>query len=163
MQSAYHNVPTVDDVMQSAGREFAASEVDYQASDTAAEFSLNIEKAYPKEAGIETWRRRLRLDRENNEVQILDRYALRKPARKITLTLMTPHAVRRGPAGEIAFGGVKVVYDPKLLSPVVDEIKLEDARLQSTWGERMYRILLTAENPPDRGEFHVRVLPAKVS
>ena len=30
MQSAYHNCPTIDGVMQAAGREFAASDVKYQ-------------------------------------------------------------------------------------------------------------------------------------
>ena len=36
MQSAYHNLPTIDGVMQSAGRQFAASAVEYHADDRAA-------------------------------------------------------------------------------------------------------------------------------
>jgi hypothetical protein len=158
MQSAYHNLPTVDGVMQGAGREFAATDVGYEADDRAAEFALNIEKAFPAEAGIENWRRRLRLDRAKNEVLIADRYSLAKPAKKITLTLMTPCAVKPGPSGEIAIGDVKVVYDGNAMAPVVEEIRLEDSRLRSTWGERMYRVLLVAENPPARGEFNVRIV-----
>ena len=131
--------------------------VSHRADDKGVEFSLDIGKAYPEEAGVESWRRRLRLDRENNEVRILDRYALRKPARKITLTLMTPHAVQRAAAGELRFGGVVVMHDPKALSANVDEIQVEDMRLRGIWGERMYRILLVAENPPAKGEFEVRV------
>src|SRR5579872_3323382 len=56
MQSAYHNCPTIDGVMQAAGRQFAASEVAYQAGDAKAEFRLNLAKAYPKEANLETWK-----------------------------------------------------------------------------------------------------------
>ena len=37
MQSAYHNCPTIDGVMQSAGPQFAATEVSYHADDHAAE------------------------------------------------------------------------------------------------------------------------------
>jgi hypothetical protein len=39
---------------------------------------------------------------------------------------------------------------------VVEEIRLEDARLRSTWGERLYRILLRAANPAPRARFATR-------
>ena len=163
MQSAYHNLPTIDGVMQMPGRQFAASAVSHHTDDTAVEFDLDISRTYPEEAGIESWQRRLRLDREHNEVQILDRYALRKPAKKITLSLMTPHPVASDKPGRLRFGGVTVIHDTQALSAVVDEIKLEDARLRGIWGERMFRILLVAENPPARGEFNVRVTQTRAS
>jgi hypothetical protein len=50
MQSAYHNCPTIDGVMQSAGRRFAASDVRYHADNNTAEFHLNIATACPPEA-----------------------------------------------------------------------------------------------------------------
>ena len=159
MQSAYHNLPTVDGVMQHEGRQFAASKVRYHAEDAFAEFELNIEKAYPEEANIEYWRRRLRLDRAANEVEVLDRYSLRKPARKITLTLMTPCEVKRDTPGRLTLGPVQVLYEAGSLSPVVEEIKLAgDERLRGSWGDRLYRVLLVAENPPERGEWRVRIV-----
>jgi len=158
MQSAYHNLPTIDGVMQAAGRQFAASEVQYRADDASAEIGLNLEKAYPEEANLEFWRRRLSLDRARNEIQILDRYSLKKPARKITLTLMTPCHVERGPAGQLTLGTVQVLYDADALAPVVEEIEIEDDRLRTNWGERLNRILLVAENPPARGEWKVLVV-----
>ena len=63
MQSAYHNCPTIDGVMQSAGRQFAATNVSYHADDRAAELHLNLAKAYPPEAHLAFWNRTLRLDR----------------------------------------------------------------------------------------------------
>jgi hypothetical protein len=163
MQSAYHNLPTVDGIMQSAGRQFAARSVTYHSDGAAAELNLDIAAAYPAEAGIESWRRTLRLDRENNEVRVEDRYSLRKRAAKITLTLMTPHAVRVVKPGEVSFGRVTVLHDAAALSATVDEIKIADSRLRGAWGERMYRVLLVAENPPASGEFKVRVVEARAS
>ena len=153
MQSAYHNLPTIGDVMQSAGRKFQATNVAYRADDRMAEFSLNIEQAYPPEAGLDSWRRTLRLDRSKNEIEIRDRYALKKPAGKITLTLMTPHK----PGADLSLGKVKVAI-PEGLKPTVEEINVEDGRLRSSWGERLYRILLVADHPPATGEWAVRII-----
>ena len=49
MQSAYHNLPTVNGYMQEAGRQFAASQVRYHADDTVAELQLDLAPAYPNQ------------------------------------------------------------------------------------------------------------------
>src|ERR1019366_3029596 len=90
MQSVYHNCPTVDGVMQSAGRKFAASDVTCHADDHAAELRMNIAKVYPPEAQMAVWNRRMRLDRKANAIEIVDDYELTQAAKVITLTLMTP-------------------------------------------------------------------------
>ena len=161
MQSAYHNCPTVDGVMQAAGREFAASDVSYHADDSAAEVRLNIATAYPKEAHIESWKRALRLDREKNQVTLVDDYALAKTAKVITLTLMTPCAVTKDGEGKLSLAAgsdtVRIDYDARVFTPVIEEIQLEDHKLRSEWGERLFRILLRAENPPPRATWTTRV------
>jgi hypothetical protein len=86
MQSAFHNCPTIDGVMQSAGRQYAAVDVSHK----PGELRMNIAKAYPKEANLESWYRKLTLNREANEIEVEDDYELSKPAKEITLTLMTP-------------------------------------------------------------------------
>ena len=158
MQSAYHNLPTIDGVMQSPGRQFASSGVAYRPGDGAVEFALDIAGAYPPEADIETWQRSIRFDRSANEIRILDGYKLKKPARKITLTLMTPCEVKPGGSGELDLGIARVLYDARALSHSVEEIRIEDGRLKSSWGDRMHRILLTAENPAPEGAWTVRVV-----
>jgi hypothetical protein len=161
MQSAYHNCPTIDGVMQSAGRQFAASEVSYRADDAAAQFQLNLAAAYPKEANLASWHRTLRLLRQRNEIELVDDYALRSPAKLVTLTLMTCCAVKQQAAGTLALGdAVKVLYDAAAFTPVVEEIRIEDARLHAAWGDRLYRILLRAGNPPQRGTWTTRIVPA---
>ncbi len=76
MQSAFHNCPTIGGVMQKAGRQYAASEVMHEVDDNAAQLAMNIERAYPPEAGLKSWRRTFRFDRGKNEIEIRDRYAL---------------------------------------------------------------------------------------
>jgi hypothetical protein len=158
MQSAFHNCPTIDGVMQSAGRQFRATDVAYHADDNAAEFRLNIASAYPKEANLERWNRTLRLLRGKNEIELVDDFSLKQAAREITLTLMTPCAVAQPSAGVLALANtVKVLYDPRTFTPAIEEIKLDDARLRSTWGERLFRILLRAANPKTQAVWTTRI------
>ncbi len=158
MQSAYHNLPAVDGVMQSAGRRFEATEVDCRIDERTAEFRLNIAKAYPPEAGIESWRRRFRFDRANNRIEIADAYSLSKPAGRITLTLMCANRPVEAESGLLKLeGNVNVRFDAAALKASIEEIPLKDAHLRNTWGERLWRVLLAAERPAQKGEFTVRV------
>ena len=163
MQSAYHNLPTIAGVMQPPGRNFAARGVRYRAGDDSVEFSLDIARAYPADAGLETWVRTLRLNRARGEVEIEERYALRKPANDIALTLMTPCTVAQGASGELMFTGpglrspVTIQYDASILTPKTEEIAIEDSRLRSAWGERLFRVLLVSSKPPRKAEWRLRV------
>jgi hypothetical protein len=158
MQSAYHNLPTIDGVMQRAGRSFEATEAAYRSDERTAEFRLNIAKAYPLEAGIDFWRRTLRLDRGRNEIEVADAYSLNKPAGRITLTLMSASKPVEGGGGLLRLGGnVAVRFDAGSLKSTIEEIPIKDRRLLGTWGERIWRILLVAERPPQKGQFTVRV------
>ena len=162
MQSVYHNCPTIDGVMQSAGRQFAASEVRYRADDTEAEFQLDLATAYPPEAHLNRWNRTLRFNRAKNEIALLDDYALRQSAQTITLTLMTPCVTSTATPGELSLAmqsgkPVRVYYDSGALVPAVEEIRLEDARLHASWGDRLFRILLRADHPPLRASWTTRI------
>jgi len=164
MQSAYHNLPTVNGVMQSAGRNFEATEVAYRAEEGAAELRLNIAKAYPPEAGLKAWRRTLRLDRAANVVEVRDRYALSQPSGQISMTLMCARRPVEQSPGRIALDGpplpsgpVRVEFDPRQLTPRIEEIAIEDNRLKHSWGERLYRLLLVAERAPQEGEWSIRI------
>jgi hypothetical protein len=162
MQSAYHNCPTIDGVMQSAGREFAATDVSYQADDRQAEIRLNLAKAYPPEAHLAAWKRTLRLDRVANTIEVVDDYQLTQAAKAITLTLMTPCAAQVQTAGEITLPmpsgqPVHVAYDGRVLHASVEEIPIEDSLLRRSWGERLYRVLLHANAPPLQSKWTLRI------
>jgi hypothetical protein len=165
MQSAYHNLPTIDGVMQSAGRRFAARDAVCRADDRSAQFTLEIAGAYPPEAGLGSWKRDLRLDRERNEVEVKDSFALIRNAGRVAQTLMTPWKAQKAEPGELLLetgplpsGRVRIAYDATMLSPEVEEMKIEDGRLRSSWGDRLYRILLTATSPANRGSWTLRIV-----
>ena len=163
MQSAYHNCPTIDGVMQSAGREFAARDVAYKSGDDAAEFRLDLAAAYAKDAHLATWNRLLRLERAKNQIELVDDYTLSRGAKTISLTLMTPCRVTRESPGRLSLAvadrsAVNILYDAAAFQPVIEEIRIEDARLRGSWGDRIYRILLRAENPPMRARWSTRFI-----
>ncbi len=69
MQSAYHNLPTINGAIQAPGPEFASLQASYEADDKAARLKLDIAKAYPPEANLKQWQRTITL-RRGREVQI---------------------------------------------------------------------------------------------
>ena len=154
MQSAYHNLPTINGVMQHEGREFAARDVRYHADDSAAELSLDIAGTYPEKAGVRSWKRTVRLER-GKVVQLTEDYSLSRREAELTLSLMTPCAVELKAGGRISLTGksgsgeqyaVELKYDASKLAPKVEKIALDDNRLQASWGESLNRIVLSAVN-----------------
>jgi len=152
MQSAYHNLPTINGVMQKDGREFAASDVNYTSGRSFAELSLDIAGAYPAEAGVGSWKRTIRLNR-GREVRVKDDYQLTRLDGGLTLSLITPCTVTLEEPGRITLketnpGGepfsLRVFYEAGKLTAEVENITLEDSRLKSAWGEYLSRIVLRA-------------------
>jgi hypothetical protein len=159
MQSAFHNCPTIGGVMQNPGRQFAASEVTHEVEDDAAQLGMNIEHAYPPEAGLKSWRRTFRFDRAKGEIEVRDRYALSKAAGDITLTLMSPCKAVESAPGELSLqpAGVKVSFDAKSFRMTTEEIAITDGKLQSSWGNKLYRVLLKCEKPPMEADWRMRI------
>jgi hypothetical protein len=157
MQSAYHNLPTINGVMQGAGRQYAARDVGFTSDDAAAEFAAEIAAAYPKDARVQGWRRAIRLDRARNEVAVTDRYALEAPG-KIEMSLMTPCVVRQEGGGLVFEGRAKLaITGPAAPAIHVEDIPIKDARLRGSWGTMLRRVLLTWEKAPAAGEIVMRV------
>ena len=162
MQSAFHNCPTIGGVMQQPGRQYAASEVTHEVDDAGARLGMNIEHAYPPEAGLKSWRRTFQMDRAKGEIEIRDRYALSKATGEITLTLMSPCRAVESAAGELTLqpAGVKISYDAKAFRAVVEDIAITDGRLRTSWGDKLYRVLLKCDKPAMEADWRmlVRVL-----
>jgi hypothetical protein len=88
MQSAYHNLPTINGLMQKDGREFSASDINYRADKNTVFFGLDISRAYPPEAAVKSWRRDIVFER-GKEVAIRDRYVLKEAKKELELSLMS--------------------------------------------------------------------------
>ena len=166
MQSAFHNLPTINGTMQQNGREYRAADVNCSRDENKVKFSQDISKAYPDEASIKSWRRSIVLNRGENVI-IHDRYELGKVTQNLQLTLMTWRRPEMGREGIIELKNpedirdikpVTVRYDKNKFRADLETIPLKDDRLQSSWGEKLYRILLTAKEKSLKDEFSIRIM-----
>ena len=90
MRSEYHNLPIIGGLGQSPGRESRAENVVCRLEEDFAELSLDIGGAYPKEAGIRSWNRLIRLDRAGGgRVRVCEDFTLENPS-AVVFVLMTP-------------------------------------------------------------------------
>jgi hypothetical protein len=165
--SDYHNTPTVNGKTQLPGQKYKASQVRYQAGRGFAEFSLDIAQSYPAEAGINSWRRTLRLNRGKN-IQVADHISLQK-AQALTQHLMTCYPAEVTKPGELVIhykpqqGQARdfvIRYNARQMQPTVEKIKLgnmEDKGILQKWGDTIYRInfQVTAPKTTDKLSFEI--------
>ena len=141
MQSGYHNLPQVNGVDEKDGKSFAAKFVSHK----PGMLCLDIAGAYPKEAGIQSWKRTLKATKQ--AIEIIEDYTLedyRQPSRLMLMTTTEPVTDK---AGVIVLGGHRIVYDPKVLSVKVEPLSDRlDPLLQRVWGRQMYRLVLTIQS-----------------
>jgi hypothetical protein len=166
MQSAYHNLPAIDGVMQRDGRDHAARDVSYSANEDFAEMKLDIAAAYPAEAGIDRWLRTVRLNR-GKDIQVIDDFDLKKKAQKIQMTLMTSCGVKLSTPGRISLKNgsglqttqMQISFDSAKLKADVEKIEITDANLKSVWGEHINRITLTNKAPTEKNTWTLKFFP----
>ena len=159
MQSAYHNLPTVGGIMQHQGKAYQAKVVAYEVDDNAATITLDLAGAYPKEAGIETWRRTLTLDRKRGSVLLQENFRLVHPV-PVSLTIMTPGEPTLQSKGKLMLrsmndGGIPsfLHYDDSQIQPVIEKTSLADPDLHRSWGNQIYRVLLNSKEPVIKGSW----------
>ncbi len=166
-QSAYHNLPTINGVMQSAGRQFSAREVRCLTNDTFTELQMDLAPAYPSAAKVEKWVRTVRLDR-GHSVVITEAFVLREAVGQTFENLMTPMEVDASQRDKIVMqsthkpGETSVVvlleYDSNQLAPTVEKIPLTDSRLVKSWGQQLNRIQLKARSSVLKGSWTLRLV-----
>lgn len=181
MRSTYHNLPSVGGVEQAAGEAFRARDVVRRVEragpgdavdQSLAELSLDIARAYPREAGIEAWRRTVRLHRgPQPRVEVLDDFQLARPSGDVRLHLLLAGEPRLTDAGRLeveapAGAGAPeapdgpraaIRFDPAALTAVVEPLPLEDARLRGVWGHRLWRVVLRAPGEVVSGAWRLTV------
>ena len=151
MQSAYHNVPTVNHKQQPAGGKYHAREVRYQVTETSATLTMDLAPSYPADAGIQTWHRHVRLVR-HQRIEVEDAFRLAR-ADHISQHFMTPCQVTAPDPGQLVLTdpqtqlALRLAYDPAQLQSTVETINLKDRKLRRIWGNQLRRILLVARDP----------------
>lgn len=167
MQSAYHNLPTIDGAQQQPGEQFAARNTTYRADADTVQLSLDLAGAYPSAAGLKRWTRTIRLNR-GQSVIIEDDYELDYQPYNLALSLLTASAVSLDTAGIIRLTSAKlpdgrvsgsgiIGYDTGRLITSVETIPITDTRMSCVWGNRLYRILLSAVNPQQQDTWRLEI------
>ncbi|CUX68529.1 MULTISPECIES: heparinase II/III family protein [Agrobacterium] len=137
MQSAFHNLPIFGGVMQAAGPEFAARDFVAEFSEKQAEIAFDIAGAYPPDAGVEHYRRRVRLLR-GSRVEVTDDYQGKRDA---VLSLMVAEKPIVTPENLI-FPGLGGVVCEGAGALTIETITIDDARLRQSLPPMIYRILV---------------------
>ena len=162
MQSAYHNVPTINGYTQLPGKNYRAENVKFKVSFNEVNFSLDIGKAYPQEAGIKEWYREIRFVR-NTWVEVTDDYEMDKVSGEMQYSLMTAFEVKKVSPGKIWLSGkdsmsganAYIYYNEDKFKLDAEAIPITDPKLLKSWPETIYRMLFTAKDPQkkDRWRF----------
>lgn len=164
-QSNYHNLPIINGRGQSAGRAFGAKHVSSRITPEQASLTMDIAAAYPREAGVKTWRRTVRLDRVQNRVEIVDAFELGAAAKSLQQAFVTVADVDVSVAGQVRLAGAKKAgltlhYDPALWTVSTDQPSHEGpdyGGFARKWdGHRVTRVLLTHRQPGAKGQASYR-------
>jgi hypothetical protein len=164
--SAYHNLPVINGQEQPEGASYAAGNVVYQKNADGVIFRMNLEKAYPASAGINSWVRNIRAEKKG-VITLTDSVRMEKPLRSLTQTFMTVCAADIGMPGKIVFTTehgktVTLQYDAKLFTVSKEPITLttpEEAGLKDSWhGKVITRILLSLRGGVNRRIFKFQLI-----
>jgi hypothetical protein len=154
-QSQYHNLPIVNGYGQLAGKEFTASNVKNSLEVNRASLSMNIANAYDSMAGIKYWNRKVTFDRQKNQVQIADEYAMHKTLNSLQQIFMTVCKADLTTPGEILLttnsNQVYVIrYDKSNWTPSIEQPSTDGSEysvFKIKWnGKAINRIIMSRKN-----------------
>jgi len=162
MQSGYHNLPSINGVMQKPGRNYAAAGVKYAADGEKVNYALEIAGAYPEEAQVNSWVRNYAFARGKG-VEISDKYQLKSFVAPSVLTFLSavePELIKNGLIGLPVNSGntLKLVYKESAFEARVETVTDMDARLKANWGDKLYRIVLVSKSKGLKGSSVVEIV-----
>ena len=155
MQSAFHNLPTIGGVMQHEGRQYRARVLGYDKSGSASSLRVDLAPAYPKNAGVQSWKRTVTLDRAAHHVRVDEEFSLAK-AEPVMLTFMCAREAVIEKEG-VRVGDVLLAFDASAVQPAVERIALTDPSLKHAWGDAVWRVLLKSKGDVARGKWSMQM------
>ena len=169
-QSEYHNLPIINNVGQKVGKDFAASKVQSIVNEKEVSLEMNIENAFEKSAGLEAWKRKVKLDRVKNLIELTDDYTLLNEKNKLQQVFMTICKVDLNTKGKIILNGdqsksLQISYDSKLWDVSLDYPSTEGMEYESfktKWDSKpVTRIILNAKMPKQKSKHQFLISPTQ--
>lgn len=161
MQSAYHNLPTVNGCMQKDGASYCAADTSTSFTDSLCEIQMNIAPAYPAESGLAYYTRKASL-RKGKEIQIHDTFGFHEketesaPDNTVTLSFLTyekPTLKEQTNSLLFQVGQDAFMQITGVTFVSIEEIPITDERLRTAWNHEIYRTLVEAADT----DIHVRI------
>ncbi len=166
MQSQFHNLPQVGGIMQAPGKEFRAMNFHATQDSDYWKTSLDIAKAYPREARILEWQRTVTLQPGQRTPFCLDeKFLLSQATDQIEIFMITPWrpTVEASEAKiylQTAKNRFAIQYPAMDLSVEIEKIELTDTQLIQSWGEYLYRIIYRLNTTTNSGSLHFALCPS---
>lgn len=136
MQSGYHNLPSFGGIDQRDGGSYKATNVTF--CEKKGSISSELKSAYPEEAGIISYVRRVSL--LNKEVSINESIKLSE-VKEIDFHIMLASEPRIIPGGRIELAEGRTLYYDKSLTASIEEFDPVGMDTESAWGTKsLYRI-----------------------
>lgn len=139
MQSAWHNLPTFDGVMQEFGPQYGAGTVNSQFGTEKSSFSMELAAAWPKEAHLSRYMRTVTLYK-GSHIEVQEQCSGTFHTAVLSLLFCQEPCVA-GPDqlqtadGLIQFAGAQGIQ--------IESVAVTDARLRAIWGETLWRAQVT--------------------
>lgn len=159
MQSAYHNLPTINGKMQMNGRQYQATNVTYVPGKTKTTFSLNLERTYPEESGIQSYRRTIEFNKQKG-ISIKDLYQFENADNQIDMNIMTHFMVKENKPGQLILENRNIPgdllylnWDKNIFTLKIENIPINDSRLKPVWGGELIRLIFSAQNKPAQFQY----------
>lgn len=136
MQSAWHNLPTFDGIMQQPGADFCAREVQTHLALESAEISMELSAAWPAEAHLTRYLRTVRLTAEGLCIDDVCEGGCKEAF--LSLMVCEQPVVKNT---HIAVGMLGAIEAEGVCGRIeVDTIPITDARLRLAWPETLWRV-----------------------
>jgi hypothetical protein len=167
-RSEYHNLPIINGIGQKEGRAFEAKDIKETINDKESSLQMNIASAYPEAAGIQSWFRKAKLNREKESVEIADEYQLKATPTSIEQVFMTVCKVDSLSMGQLRFTSVNgkildLKFDPKIWNVKLDTPSFEGMEYESfnsKWdGKKITRVILQHKKPEVKGKYTFSFIP----
>jgi len=157
MQSSWHNLPDINNQQQQNGRNFLTRNFQYSNSKRKSAVSMDLSGAYPGTAGLESYTREIQLNRSQETIDIEESFDFIKEGNEVEFNFLVPEKPSiagnkvilqtMGPGGESFFISFENPDSVK-----IDEVVINDNRLERSWSEKLYRIRYCAEFPGKTGK-----------
>jgi Heparinase II/III-like protein len=161
-QSQNHNLPTINNLGQLAGRQYEATQVKSNITDKEAMLSMDIAASYDKKAGVQKWHRTVKLNRVKNQIEVADDYVLAQKPTSIHHAFITVCDININTVGKIALTTTQgqklsIAYDPKMWQPSIEALStdgMEYVSFKTKWDKRpVQRIVLTNKTLDQKGKY----------